>query len=332
MRIVTMEEHFSIPELQKRISGEVIEARGFFSKDKPYGPAGPGEKMENLEKGRIEAMDAAGVTVQVLSHEGPGSDLLPASESPAWAKEANDILAGHVKKHPARYAGFAHLPLTAPKAAAVELERCVQKLGFVGTLVNGSTSGKFLDAPEYDDVLAVAEKLDVPIYLHPNIPVKAVRESYYEGGLPKELSYLFGIAGFGWHVDTAVHVLRLVLSGALDRHPKLKLITGHMGEMLPGMLARFDQMFETVYAKTLKRRISEQITEQVWVSTSGFITVPPLLTLLETFGADHVLLSADYPFMPMEPTTKFLEAMPVSPADREKIAHGNADKLMKLKA
>ena len=250
MRIVTMEEHFSIPELQKRISGEVIEARGFFSKDKPYGPAGPGDKMQNLEKGRIEAMDAAGVTVQVLSHEGPGSDLLPATESPAWAKEANDILAAHVKKHPTRYAGFAHLPLTAPKAAAEELERCIKKLGFAGALVNGSTSGKFLDAPEYDDVLTVAEKLGVPIYLHPNIPVKAVRESYYEGGLPKEFSYLFGIAGFGWHVDTAVHILRLVLSGALDRHPNLKLITGHMGEMLPGMLARFDQMFENCLRQT----------------------------------------------------------------------------------
>ena len=331
MRVVTMEEHFDIPELQKRIPAEAIEARGFFSKEKPYGPAGPGDKMEDLENGRIALMDAAGVTVQVLSHEGPGSDLLPATEAPGWAKEANDILAKHVGKHKGRYAGFAHLPLPAPEAAAEELERCVKKLGFVGALVNGSTAGKFLDAPEYDVVLATAEKLDVPIYLHPNIPMKAVRESYYDG-LPKELSYLFGIAGWGWHVDTAVHVLRLVLSGALDRHPKLKLIVGHMGEGLPAMLARFDQMFGPVYAKHLKRNVAEQITEQVWVSTSGFITAPPLLLLLETFGADHIMLSADYPFLPMEPTTKFLEAMPVSAADREKIAFGNADRLMKLKA
>ena len=331
MRIVTMEEHFSIPELQKRISGEVIEARGFFSKDKPYGPAGPGDKMENLEKGRIEAMDAAGVTVQVLSHEGPGSDLLPATESPAWAKEANDILAAHVKKHPTRYAGLAHLPLTAPKAAAEELERTIKKLGFAGALVNGSTSGKFLDAPEYDDVLTVAEKLGVPIYLHPNIPVKAVRESYYEGGLPK--SSLTSSAS-----PVSAGTSTPPCTSCASSSPARSTATPTSSSS-PATWARCSPACShasTRCSKTSTPNTSSAASASRSPSRSGFRPAasspsPPLLTLLETFGADHVMLSADYPFMPMEPTTEFLKAMPVSPTDREKIAHLNADNLMHLK-
>ena len=331
MRTVTVEEHFSIPALVQRIRAGAIEQRGYFSAAQPYGPADPGEKMADLGTDRIEALDQAGITVQVLSYEGPGADLVPAAESLAFAREANDVLARAVAKHPDRFAGFAHLPWTAPEAIPDELERAVKELGFVGTLVNGSTDGKFLDDPCYEPLLARAEALDVPIYIHPGIPPKGVRQGYYEG-LPKDFSYLLGIAGWGWHVDTAVHILRLVLSGALDRHPRLQLITGHMGEGLPAMLVRFDQLMGPVEARHLQRPISQTIVEQVYVSTSGFVTVPPLLLLLETFGAERVLFSADYPFLPMQTSRDFLDQMPVSAADRAKIAHGNADRLLKLKA
>ena len=179
-------------------------------------------------------------------------------------------------------------------------------------------------------MLARAEALNAPIYVHPGIPPQPVRDAYY-GGLPKEFSYIFGIAGWGWHVDTGVHILRLVLSGALDRHPRLQLITGHMGEGLPAMLARFDQMFESVRSRHLSRPIRQTILDQVHVTTSGFVTEPPLRLLLDTFGVDRIMLSADYPFMPMDRTVDFLKAMPVSEEDRTKIAHGNADKLLKLK-
>ena len=268
--------------------------------------------------------------MQVLSYEGPGAELASPAESPALARKANDVLAQAVAAHPDRLAGFAHLPLAAPEACVDELERTIKELGFKGVLVNGSTDGRFLDDPAYEPLLARAEALGVPIYLHPAIPPKPVRDAYYSG-LPKEFSYIFGIAGWGWHVDTAVHVLRLVLSGALDRHPHLNLITGHMGEGLPAMLARFDQMFESVRAKHLKRPISQTVTDQLYVTTSGFITEPPFRLLLDTFGADRIMLSADYPFMPMDKTVAFLEAMKVSDADREKIASGNSDRVLKLK-
>ena len=329
MRIVTTEEHFTIRALSRRVSPDVVKARGYFSPDKPYGPADPGAKLDDIGEGRVAAMDAAGITVQVLSYEGPGADLMPPGDSLEAAREANDVLARAVAERPGRLVGLAHLPWTAPDACADELERAVTVLGFRGALVNGSTAGRYLDDPAYAPLLARAESLEVPIYMHPGIPPEPVRDAYY-GGLPPEFSYLLGIAGWGWHVDTAVHILRLVLSGALDRHPGLRLITGHMGEGLPAMLARFDQMFESVRAKHLQRPVSQTIRDQLYVTTSGFITEPPFRLLMDTFGVDRIILSADYPFLPMEPTTKFLAGMPVSNEDRAKIAHGNADRLLKL--
>ena len=330
MRVVTVEEHFTVPALMKRVSSEAIAARGYFSPDRPYGPADPGDKMVDIGEGRIAAMDEAGITVQVLSYEGPGAELVAPAESPGFAREANDVLAQAIAERHDRFAGFAHLPLRAPDATADELERTVKDLGFVGALVNGSTDGRFLDDAAYEPLLARAESLGVPIYLHPAIPPKPVREAYYDG-LSKEFSYLFGIAGWGWHVDTAVHLLRLVLSGALDRHPKLQLMTGHMGEGLPAMMARFDQLMGPVAAKQLQRPISQTIVEQLHVSTSGFVTEPPFKLLLATFGADRIMISADYPFLPMPPTRSFLDGLPLSDEDREKIAHGNADRLLRLK-
>ena len=115
-------------------------------------------------------MDAGGLTMAVLSVSGPGADLLPPAEAVPWAVEANDTLAAAVRKHPTRFAGFAHLPTTDPAASAAELERCVTRLGFVGALINGLTDDQFLDHPQFDPILSAAERLDVPIYIHPNIP------------------------------------------------------------------------------------------------------------------------------------------------------------------
>ena len=175
----------------------------------------------------------------------------------------------------------------------------------------------------------MAEALDVPIYLHPNIPPESVRKAYYSG-LPDPMNYLLSIAGFGWHAETAIAVLRLVLSGTMDRHPKLKLIIGHMGEFLPMTMARTDAITRAETAKYLKRSMAETLREQVWVTTSGQFTVPPLLNLISTWGIDHVLYSVDYPFSPNERGEAFLRSLPLAPTDVEKIAHGNADRLLNL--
>ena len=331
MRTVALEEHFNIPALVARIPQERIRQRGFPPPDQmPLAMGGPQSKLKDLGAERLAAMDSGGVTVQVLSMAGPGADLLAPEQAIPWAREANDTLAEAIAAHPDRFAGFAHLPLTAPEAAADELERCVRTHRFVGTMVNGTTDDQFLDDPRFEPILARAEQLDVPIYIHPAIPPEAVRKTYYEN-LPGATGFMLSIAGFGWHAETAVHVLRLVLSGTLERHPMLKIIIGHMGEFLPMTLARTTHVAESETKKYLSRTVGQTLQQQVYVTTSGQFTTPPLMALLQTFGLDHVLYSVDYPFSPNERGQTFLESLPLAPADVEKIAHGNADRLLKLR-
>ena len=274
-------------------------------------------------------MDASGITVQVLSVAGPGADLVPGQPGIDLARTYNDTLAEACARHPDRYRGFAHLPMLAPEAAADELERTVKQLGFHGVLVNGATDGRFLDEPAFEPILAQAEKLDVPVYLHPGIPVGAVRNAYYDN-LPGNFSFTLALSAWGWHADTAIHTLRLVLSGALDRHPGLKIVIGHMGEALPFMLDRIDET-TTAQAKTLlKRSVRQTILDQVWITTSGFFTMVPFMAALMSFGVDHIMFSVDYPFASNARARAFLDALPISPADRTKIAHGNADRLLRL--
>ena len=329
MRIVALEEHFTVADLVSRIDPAAAQARGFPPDAHRWGPAGRQNELHDLGPQRLADMDQSGITVQVLSVSGPGADLLPPAEAIPLARDLNDALARTVAEHPDRYAGFAHLPMTAPEAAADELERTVTRLGFRGALINGLTEGRFLDDPSFAPILARAEALDVPIYIHPGIPPASVRQAYYDG-LPGQLSFMLAIAGWGWHAETAVHVLRLVLSGTLDRYPRLQLIIGHMGEGLPAMLARCDAVLGAETSRFLQRSVSATILDQVHVTTSGFFTLPPFLAALLTFGVDRILFSVDYPFSPNRVGRAFLDALPVAPADREKIAHGNADRLLKL--
>ena len=328
MRVVALEEHFSVPSLAKRISPEAIARRGFGPRTIVPGSVSPLDLLPDLGQQRLEAMDRCGVTMQVLSTSGPGAELVEGPDGPVLAAEINDVLAAAIARHPDRFAGFAHLPLKDPVAAARELERGVRKLGFCGTVINGTTDGVFLDNPHFEPVLATAEALDVPIYLHPHLPPEAVRKAYYSD-LPGSAGATLASASWGWHSETAIHVLRLVLSGALDRHPRLKLIIGHMGEGLPAMLARIDDV-AGAHVRHLQRPVSQTILEQVWITTSGMFTQPPLMAALTTFGLDRIMFSIDYPYSPNEPGRAFLDQLPFSPADMAKFAHGNADRLLKL--
>jgi uncharacterized protein len=214
MRIVALEEHYLLPSLVKRINPDDIAKRGF--------PLDFHDRLEkpllDLGAGRLGDMDQAGITVQVLSASGPGADLLDGAAGVALARDMNDAVGKAVAAHPDRLAAFAHLPMRSPPAAADELERTVRDFGFCGALINGMTEDRFLDDPRFEPILARAEALDVPIYIHPGIPPESVRKAYYDG-LPGMASFFLSIAGWGWHSEVAIHVLRLVLSGALDRHP-----------------------------------------------------------------------------------------------------------------
>ena len=239
MRTVALEEHFAVPSIASRIDKAVLARRGYRPRTLPKDAPSPLELLAEVGERRLKSMNDAGISVQVLSNSGPGPDLVAGPDGVAMARETNDQLAKIVADRPDRFAGFAALPLQSPDAAAKELSRAVKELGFVGAMVHGTTEGRFLDHASFDQILAAAEELDVPIYIHPHIPPEPVRQAYFSD-LPTGAGRVLETAGWGWHSETAIHVLRMVVAGTLDRHRRLKLIIGHMGEMLPMMLDRAD--------------------------------------------------------------------------------------------
>jgi uncharacterized protein len=329
MRVVALEEHFSVPSVARRIAQDVISRRGFRPRKITPGAPNPMELLPEIGEGRLKSMDEAGVTVQVLSVAGPGADLVPGPDGVAMAREVNDHLAAAIARHPDRFAGFANLPMQSPDAIPAELKRAVKELGFVGAMVNGTTEGRFLDHPSYDGLLAAAVELDVPLYIHPHIPPEPVRQAYFSE-LPEGAGRVLETAGWGWHSETAVHLLRMVVAGTLDKHPRLRIIIGHMGEMLPMMMARADQVFQHD-VEHLKRPITRTILDQVWITSSGIFDQPPFIAALQTFGIDRIMFSIDYPFAPNAAGRKFLNNVALAPADKEKLAHGTADAVLKLK-
>jgi uncharacterized protein len=330
MRVVALEEHFTVPAVVQRIDKGAIARRGYVARKPPTGRPSPMERAAEIGPVRLKSMDDTGITVQVLSNTGPGPDLVPGSDGVAMAREVNDYLAGAMAKHPTRFAGFATLPMASPEACAAELKRTVKDLKFVGALVNGTTDGRFLDHPSYDGLLAAAAELDVPIYIHPHLPPEPVRQAYYSD-LPGHFGTMLSMALWGWHSEISIHVLRMVLNGVLDKHPKLKIIIGHMGEMLPVMLARIDNVAASE-ADGFSRAPSKQILDQVWITTSGIFSQPPFIAALQTFGIDRIMFSLDYPYPVDAWGKKFLDEVSLSPVDMAKLTHGNADALLKLKA
>jgi predicted TIM-barrel fold metal-dependent hydrolase len=287
------------------------------------------EQLTDLDQGRITDMDAAGIDVQVVSLTSPGVEQLEPSEAVALAHTANDRVAQAVRNHPERLAGFAALPTPAPQAAASELERTVREYGFKGAMINGHSHGRYLDDEFFWPILARAEALQVPLYIHPTPPPQPVIQAYYTGNFTPEVTVGLASAGWGWHIETAVHVLRLILSGAFDRYPGLQVIIGHLGEGLVGMLARIDHAMPVEVTK-LKRPVGAYLRQNVHYTFSGFNYTAPFLDLLLQVGVERIMFSADYPYQSMAQARTFLDQLPASPADKERIAHGNAETLLRM--
>jgi predicted TIM-barrel fold metal-dependent hydrolase len=326
MRIVTLEEHVSFPEMARQIPKDILGGFGQSERMKQLIP-----KLADITVDRLRSMDANGISMQVLSVDTSGANLLGAEESPAFAAQYNDLIAERIKGYGNRFAAFAHLPMTAPYSAADELERAVTEHHFCGAMIRGLTQDKFLDQPEFGPIFERAEKLDVPVYLHPGLPPKRVADIYYSG-LPNHSGMAEALAcyGWGWHSETALHVLRLLYSGIFDQFPKLKLIIGHMGEMLPMMMARSERAFKPGNGGANQRTLVDTFHDQVNLTTSGFFTQPPLRIALDTFGIDNIMFSVDYPFSTNEMGIEFLNTIELPEEQIAKIAHANADRLLNL--
>lgn len=322
MRIVAVEEHFVTPTF---VAGP---GRGTTERFRTSRPGGAAliEKLLDVGDKRIAEMDAAGIDLQVLSLNSPGVEQSEPEEAIACARDANDFLAEAIKRHPTRLAGFAALPTPAPDVAAAELERCVKQFGFKGANINGHARGRYLDDPFFMPILERAQTLNVPIYLHPTVPPKPVVDSLY-GGFSPVVSAVFASGGWGWHVETAVHVLRMVLGGVFDCYPKLQVIVGHLGEGIPFMLPRLNRNLSPEITK-LERPIADYLRQNVHYTFGGFTFMPTFLNVLLEVGVDRIMFSVDYPYCSMQESKSFLQHVPVGDKDRKRIAHGNAARLL----
>ncbi|KAJ9615100.1 hypothetical protein H2200_001174 [Cladophialophora chaetospira] len=337
LKVIAVEEHITFPSLLSKISKDNHSSKIFEARSLAPNVGYARSRSTAVGEKRLADMDCGSVSVQVLSLAGAvNSTHAPGQEGVGLARDINDALKTAVSTEPARFKAFAELPFQDPSAACKELRRCVEDLGFVGAMLSGSIGGdgKYLDAEEYDSVLSTFEELDVPLYLHPGVPPAAVWDKYYALDNKPVISAAFGLAGWGWHSEVAIHLLRLVLSGTLDRHPNLKIIVGHLGEMMPAMMWRFDTVFNPPSLFGLQRSVTQILRSQVWVAISGFFSIPPTRTLIDTWGVDRVLFAVDYPFMEIEGTRDFIQALGrlVSSEDLQKICQTNAEKLLKFKA
>jgi predicted TIM-barrel fold metal-dependent hydrolase len=273
-------------------------------------------------------MDRNGIDLQVLSHTVPSPEVLETTRAVPLTQRVNDEIAEAVARYPTRFAGFACLPVADPSAAARELERAVTQLGCKGAMIQGVRQGRFLDDPFFTPILERAEVLDVPLYLHPAPPPQPIAEAYFSG-LEPGLSRMLAIAGWGWHAEQGLHTLRLIATGVFDRFPKLQIVIGHMGEMIPFFLARIDAVV-TPAAKGLKRSVADYFHSNVHITTSGLFTAPPFYLALAVVGADRIMFSIDYPYSSNAQGRAFLDKLSLSPADFEKLTHVNAERLLKL--
>jgi predicted TIM-barrel fold metal-dependent hydrolase len=285
-------------------------------------------QLDEVGEGRLKVMDDAGVDIQVLSALANIVQDLDPEPSVVLSRELNERLAAIVTKYPDRFSAFASLPVRNTSAAVDELTRCIEELGFVGAMIHGQTHGVFLDHPSVRPILARASRLGVPIYLHPAPPPLSVMDTYYSG-LEPEVAACLSTAGWGWHSECAMHVLRMVAAGVFEELPDLKIIVGHMGEGLPFHLQRIDDMLTPVVTGH-SLTVAETLRRNLYLTTSGYFSNPPLQCALSTFGVDHILFSVDHPYADSKRATAFLDAAPLTPAELEKIAHTNAEELLHL--
>jgi len=286
-------------------------------------------RIQDLGERRLADMDASGIAKQLVFLTAPGVQVFDAPTAVSLSKNLNDQLSEEIKKHPDRFAGLAAIAPQSPRDAVKEMERGVKNLGLKGAVINSHTQGEYLDAPKYWEIFEAAQALGVPIYLHPNTPPAGMIQPFLSRGLDGAI--------YGFAVETGLHMLRLVLAGVFDRFPRLAMVLGHLGEGLPFWLFRLDFMHRAMVSanryegvKALKKKPSEYLKENVWVTTSGMQWAPAILHTLSVLGADRVLYAMDYPYQFVPGEVRVTDELPISDADRKKLYQLNAEKVFHL--
>lgn len=277
---------------------------------------------------RLAGMDAAGQTMAILSINPPGVQPYPVEAAVPLARHVNDELAALVRSNPTRFGAFATLAPQDPQASAEEIERVMGPLGLNGVMINSHTQGHYLDEPQFEPLLAAAETNHAPIYLHPRFP--SMLAPYDAYGLQAAI--------FGYQAEAGLHAMRLITSGTLDRHPRLTIILGHLGEGLPYWLKRIDNRHAFASRVTgaagsmpkLELTPSEYFRRNFYITTSGMDDPAVLDLAISAAGEDHVMFAIDTPYEDTTEAVRFLQETPITDVQREKISHRNADRVFKL--
>ena len=291
-------------------------------------------RLIDVQDTRLGQMDQHGIELMILSLNAPAIQAIHDIKTAiAVAKQANDALAGEVRKRPDRFAAFAALPMQDPEAATAELTRCVKQLGMVGALVNGFSqvqtpdSVVYYDLPQYRPFWSAVEALDVPFYLHPRNPLPSWTK-FYDGH-----PWMLG-PNWAFAAETAVHALRLIGSGLFDEHPRLKIVLGHLGEGIPVQLWRIDNRngwMKAPHKYAARKGVADYFRSHFHLTTSGNFHTPSLVNAMTEMGADHVMFSVDWPFEDVGEGARWFDNAEISEAERQNVGRGNAIKLFKLK-
>ena len=326
MRVIAIEEHWTTASIDRAVRAQPAGCRDESVALNDHGDIAA--RLLDVGEQRIEAMDAAGIDVQILSIAPPGTHGLPAGEAAALSREANDLAAEAVARRPARLRAMTTLPMSDPTAALAELERTADDPGHVGIMSYGRSGERPLDDPVNDELLARAAELGRPVFIHPQIAPDAVRDASYRGFDPTtELA--LATFGWGWHIEAGLAALRLIVRGTFDRHPELQIVLGHWGEMLLFALDRIDSLSNV--ATHLERRVAEYFATNVHIATSGMLTPRLLAHALDFTSVDRILLSGDYPFHRVDAAELAGFLATVADDDgRRQIAHANAEALYGL--
>lgn len=318
--VIALEEHYSDPEV--RSAGQAAGPGGYARET--FAALVP--RLNDLGELRLAEMDNSGIDLQVISHAPSPIQQVEPELAVRLARSTNDKLQDAVDRNAERFAGFAALPTPDPQAAVAELDRTVNQLGFKGAMIHGQTRGRFHDDRQFWPIFERAQALDVPIYLHPGPPHTGMVQAYYADYVDDFPN--LNSAAWGYTIDTATQAVRMILSGLFEAYPRLKIILGHMGEALPFLVDRIDEAIRRPGNKPVA--FKETFCRNFYITTSGHFSTPALLCALLEMGIDHIMFSVDYPFVDNAPGMKWMETVPLSAQDKEKMLSGNARRLLKL--
>jgi 2,3-dihydroxybenzoate decarboxylase/5-carboxyvanillate decarboxylase len=335
-RKIAVEEAFSIPEVAKelqKVARSPIESldlalvKGIYDREPGYAGLGFLDGLLDLEDRRLREMDQYGVDMQLLSLTAPGVQMFDADTACELVALANDRLADVISRHPTRFAGLASFAPQAPKRAAKEMDRAINKLKLNGFMVNSHTNSEYLDNPKYWPILEAAEALDACIYIHPRAASDTLKGPLQFYGMDSAM--------WGYGVEVGTHVVRMMAAGVFDRFPKLKICIGHMGEAVHFWLWRITFMNsraqETGRSPKTQLTMDEYFKRNFVITTSGVEDPLALEYSIKKLGADSVLWAIDYPYQPTAPAVAFMDAAPISDVDKAKIYHKNAERVFHIK-